>query len=1147
MQAMRPLPNGNGLGRPLLVDSVMGQPASEVSAFALPAGTVTFLLTDIEGSTRLWETARDAMPRAVARHYEILDEAIARHGGARPVEQGEGDSVVAAFTRAADALAAALEAQRALLREEWPEGTELRVRMALHTGDARLRDEGNYFGAAVNRCARLRAIAHGGHVLLSRATHELVEDGLPDGVELVDLGVHRLRDLGRPEHVFALAHPDLPAVAEPLRSLDALPNNLPVELSSFVGRVRELAEVSEALAATRALTLTGAGGCGKTRLALQAAADSLDRYPDGAWWVELAPLTDPQLLGDAVATAVGVRPLPGQTPIDATVAHLANKRALVVLDNCEHLLEPSAQLAESLLRGCPDLTVLVTSREPLGLPGETSWLVPPLSLPAERAPEPTESLAQSDAVRLFIERAAQVRSNFAVTSENAPAVAQICHDLDGIPLAIELAAARVRMLSVEQIAAGLADRFRLLTGGARTALARQQTLRASVDWSHELLGEPERMLLRRLGVFAGGFTLDSCEEVCAGEGLDRYAILDVLTSLVDKSLVLTEEHGPLVRYRLLETVRHYALDRLVAAGETERMRDRHRDAFLALAEAVEPQLLSEREPEAIALLDVEAANLHAAIGWAAQTEPELALRLTAALTFWWRYSGLFAAGDAALRLALEAASEEFSALRARALWARAYIAIGAGEPELAQRSANEALAIGEELEDEWIQGRALDALALLQVWPDPRAAVRIAERSRTLGRAAGDEFVFADATQTLAGALYLQDHYGAALRYLDEAFEVGERLGNREIIAWHWLFQGTTPWGSADFERRRAMLERALAASAEIGEPATEGFGTAYTSLLDMMTGAPSAALERLERCHERLVVAGAGWPLATVQWAMGLAQASLGRFEDARATIAQVVERDADGFSWLLSLTLSSLAALERLAGDAVAARACAERALELAGHVGSALLAAQAKHELARLAAGHANWTEAEHLLHESLRALLEGDQDIYIPDAIEALAEVAAGLESHEEAARLLAAAARARAELGTARWMPDHDHWNALAGKLRAALGDEPYEAAVAEGRALTMNDAVAYVRRARGSRKRPPGGWESLTPTELQVARHAAAGLTNPEIAERMFISRGTVKVHLSHIYAKLGVRNRAELTSEVTRREAIPGPAANAR
>jgi predicted ATPase/class 3 adenylate cyclase len=581
---VRRSPPGLALGRPAIWGWDVDRTVDVVdTTFALPAGTVTFLLSDIEASTRLWEAQPDAMAEAVPVLYELLAETIGRYGGVRPVEQGEGDSVVAAFSRPSDAITAALEAQRAVSGRLWPAGIELRVRIALHTAEAQLRDEGNYFGAALSRCARLRGIAQGGQTLTSRAVHDLVVDRLPHGSTLVDLGTHRLRDLGRSEHVYGLSHPDLPGAFQPLRSLDALPNNLPDQLTTFVGRVRELEEVTGLLASGRLVTLTGAGGCGKTRLAAQAAAETLERSPDGTWWVELAPLTNPDGVDQALAESLAVRPLPGQSSLDAAIARLAGARALIVLDNCEHLLPACGEVTEAVLRACPEVTVLATSRAPLGVPGETTWRVPSLSLPREVRIEPVDALTQSDAVRLFIERALQVRPNFTVNADNAPALAQLCHDLDGIPLAIELAAARVRVLTPQEIASGLGDRFRLLTGGARSAMPRQQTLRASVDWSHDLLSDDERTLFRRLAVFAGGWTLDAVEAVCAGDGLDRLAILDLLTSLVDKSMVAAEERGDAMRYRLLETVRQYALDRLSLAGEREIVRDRHRDAFLALA------------------------------------------------------------------------------------------------------------------------------------------------------------------------------------------------------------------------------------------------------------------------------------------------------------------------------------------------------------------------------------------------------------------------------------------------------------------------------------------------------------------------------------------------------------------------------------
>jgi class 3 adenylate cyclase len=481
----------------------------------LPTGTVTFLFTDIEGSTRLWEQHPGAMEAALTRHDALAATVIQQHDGSLVKHRGEGDSLFAVFPRATDAVAAAVALQQALRAEPWPDEIPLRVRMALHTGDAAVRD-GDYFGAAVNRCARLRAVAHGGQLLLSSATQELVRDSLPEEVGFRDLGEHRLRDLARPERVYQLLHPDLPADFPLLTSLNTLPNNLPQQVTSFVGREKEMAEVRRLLTTTRLLTLTGSGGTGKTRLTLQVAADLLEGDGDGVWLVELAPLADPALVPQAVATALGIREEPGK-PLDQTlVEYLRPKRLLLLLDNCEHLLSACAGLAGQILRGCPNVQIMATSREGLNIPGETTYRLPSLSLPDPRQlPSTVEGLTQYEAVKLFIDRATAAVPSFTVTNQNAPAVAQLCVRLDGIPLAIELAAARVKAMSVEQINGRIADMFRLLTGGSRTALPRQQTLRAAIDWSYDLLSEKEKILLRRLSVFAGGWTLEAVEQVCA--------------------------------------------------------------------------------------------------------------------------------------------------------------------------------------------------------------------------------------------------------------------------------------------------------------------------------------------------------------------------------------------------------------------------------------------------------------------------------------------------------------------------------------------------------------------------------------------------------------------------------------------------------
>ncbi len=463
----------------------------------LPTGTVTLLLADVEGSTRLWETQPEQMAAAITRLNHVVCDVIAAHDGVRPVEQGEGDSFVAAFARASGAVAAALELQRAPL-------APIRLRIGVHTGEVQLRDEGNYAGPTINRTARLRDLGHGGQTVLSGATEPLVVDRLPAGAWLTDLGTHSLRDLPRRERVVQLCHPDLVNEFPPLREPTAVVSQrLPVQLTSFVGRDAELTQVRQLLAENRLVTVTGAGGVGKTRLAVQIAGQLADAFGDGVWYVDLAPITDPGVVPIAAARAFGLPDQPGRSTMDTLTRFVADRQLLVVLDNCEHLLDASAALVVALLEACPGLTLLATSREPIGVAGEVSWRVPSLSLADE-------------AIELFVERARRVRPAFAVGDDNAAAVAEICRRLDGMPLAIELAAARVRALSLAEILDSLHDRFRLLTGGSRTAVRRQQTLRASVDWSHALLTEPERVLFRRLAVFLGGFDLDAAQAVAGG-------------------------------------------------------------------------------------------------------------------------------------------------------------------------------------------------------------------------------------------------------------------------------------------------------------------------------------------------------------------------------------------------------------------------------------------------------------------------------------------------------------------------------------------------------------------------------------------------------------------------------------------------------
>jgi predicted ATPase/class 3 adenylate cyclase/DNA-binding CsgD family transcriptional regulator len=1095
----------------------------------VPTGVVTFLMTDVEDSTRLWEAAPEAMASAIDRHYELLGEAIGRHGGAQPIEQGEGDSVVGAFAHASDALAAALEAQLALRAERWPTGAELRVRMALHSGEARLRDASNYIGSAIIRCARLRGLCPGGQITVSAATREVVRDALPAGTTLVDLGERPLKGIGRPERVYALFHPEFDGHWE----LPSPAGNLPPELTRFVGREREVAEISGALRGARLLTLTGPGGAGKTRLALRVAAERAGSFPDGQWWLGLAPVRDGDSVVEALAGVLGVRPSPGRGLVQAVIGRLAEDHALVVLDNCEHLIEAAADLAEALLRGCPHVVVLATSREPLGVPGESDWPVPPLSLPLHAGLEPPAVVARSDAGALFVERASKALPSFELTDGNAPPVARICRELDGIPLAIELAAARVRMLSVEQIASQLGNRLRLLTGGPRGADPRQRTLRGSVDWSYDLLSEQERLLFRRLAVFIGGWSLDAVRAVCTGNGLEDGAILDVLGSLVDKSLVRAEQHERIMRYRMLETVRQYAVELCEDAGEAPRLRERHLEFFLLLAERAASELEIPRNLEWLEVLEPEAANHRAAIDHGVATDPERALRIGVALTAWWEVSGRFSAAESALERALAAADPSPSQLRARALWTRGHFARYLQADTVADELFEQALELAESTGDESTQARALRAKGFWRALRDPVGGRPDLARAFDLAQSAGDAWALLSAAASLAWSYAWTDEFTETERVCDEAQQAMDRLGVRSgawaplALAYHALVR-------ADHERCAELCQQAVATARELGDPVNEGFAHAFMAWDEMAQGRADAALARTLRAEARLTAIG-GFSVPTLRQQQAKAHAALGNLDRAQELLELVLAGAREDYQVRL-WALLALGDVLRVLGDAERAKARAGEALELSERLGARSHVAAARELLGRLAVGRGEWSEADRLAHEALAQRAEIGALMYLPQTLDLLAQVAAGLESHTEAVRLLGAAERARSDLGVVRWPPDGRAFEELEQLLQDRLGSEPYAAAQTEGAAMSLDEAIGWVRRARGSRKRPTGGWEALTPTELQVVGLISAGLTNPQIAARMFISRATVKAHLTHIFQKLDVRSRAELAALAARR-----------
>lgn len=609
---------------------------------SLPTGAVTFLFSDIEGSTRLWEEEPARMSTTLAWHDAVLRAAVEYHRGV--VVKSTGDGVHAAFNNALDALSAAVDVQRSIIGAEAANGLPLHVRCGLHAGVVEHRDN-DFFGAPVNRAARIMSAAHGGQVLLSQAVAESLREILPAAVSLRDLGRVRLKDLSTPEHVYQVVHPHLRQEFPALRSLETTPNNLPQQATSFIGRERAVAELQELLAKSRLLTLTGSGGCGKTRLCLQIAADSLERFPDGVWMVELAPLSDPDCVPAAVAVVLGLKQEPGTRIVETLTRYLRDKRLLLLLDNCEHVLAACAFLANSFVRQCPQLTILASSQEALAIDGEQTYRVPSLSLPDPEETHIPASVARSEAVQLFTDRARLARPDFQVTGENAPVLASICNRLDGVPLAIELAAARVRSLAVREISQRLDERFRLLNVGSRTALPRQQTLHAALEWSHSLLAANEQTLFRRLGVFAGGFTLELAQDVAADDRIDRWMVLDLLGHLVDKSLVVFVSDG-FQRYQLLETMRAFALEQLAECKELDDARSRHAHAVSDFFSATDEQRYGERgtltAAEFMQKLAPELDNFRAAFDWSVGpgSDVQMAITLTGAAALMLRWLGL---------------------------------------------------------------------------------------------------------------------------------------------------------------------------------------------------------------------------------------------------------------------------------------------------------------------------------------------------------------------------------------------------------------------------------------------------------------------------------------------------------------------------
>lgn len=909
--------------------------------------------------------------------------------------------------------------------------------------------------------------------------------------------------------------------------------NAPLPATSFIGREAEVAACAEALDSGRLVTLTGSGGCGKTRLALAVSQDRAADYADGIWWVDLVQVAEPSSVAAAVGRELGLWLETEADPAGSLAAFLRDREAVVVLDNCEHLLVACRELVSRLLAEPGSSRLLATSREPIAIAGEIAQRVPPMAV----ADNPTE-VAESEAGRLFAARAVAVRPNFQISADNAAAVLSICRRLDGIPLALELAAARTRLLTAARIAAGLEEDFRLL-GSSEVHLPRQRTIEASIAWSHALCTEAEQVLFRRLAAFVGGFTLDAAEEVADSPPLDRYGILDLLDRLIDRSLVAVDDARPDRRFRLLETVRAFALERLQESGEADLVRDRHLEYFLGLAEAGEAAIPRPGGLAWLTRLEDDHANLSAALEHAdRRSDPEPLLRLSTALALFWEMRGRFRDGSSWLDRALARSVEDSSVLRVRALWARAHLAIYAADFTTALSIAPDALKVADARGDAKAAGRLRNTLGFALCYTDPQAALRILEESVELGLRADDDWAVADSTKFMTAAHLIAGDVERCEAAVVHLRDVATRLGNAFFMGW---CDGAS--GYCQLLRGRLVdavdsFERSMSLAAEVGDPATLGVVQAWRAY----------ALAKLGRCAESRQEAmdfltrtvhqggGVGTPFAHI--ALGVVALAEGDAEPAAATLGEVATwartaGDTMSVLWAVPLLGQALVAAGRL--DEAAAEL--EDAIRRAGPpIDNPWSSAQAQFGQGLLAIACGDTGEAENLLHQAL-AIQAGRG--FVADGLETLlvlGALAARAESWLESARLLGAVSASSGALGLA--LPAH--LRALRSEAeeacRAHLADPAYDAAATEGAQLGFDEAVAYAARARGTRSRPVHGWESLTPTEQRVVDALTQGLSNPEIGARLFMSRATVKTHLAHIFGKLDVSSRTELATAAARR-----------
>jgi predicted ATPase/class 3 adenylate cyclase/Tfp pilus assembly protein PilF len=1053
---------------------------------SLPVGTVTFILTDVVSSTRLWEQFPEQMRQALARHDALVESLVAQHAGVVVRPRGEGDSRFGVFPRASDAVAAACAIQRALHAETWSLPEPLRVRLALHTGEADLR-AGDYYGSAINRCARLRDVANGGQAILSSVTASLARERLPAGASLRSLGRHRLKDLPEADEVFQLVHPELPADFPPLRSLSAAPHNLPIQLTSFVGREQDLDDLRERLLRkeVRLLTLIGTAGTGKTRLAMQVAEDTLAEFPRGVFFVPLAPLTDPERLLSAIGDAVGVKEVQGQPLLHTLIDALQAKGMLLVLDNFEHVVQQARQVGD-LLSACASLKILVTSREVLHVAGEQVFAVSAMDVPDLQQPLSMEQISHCDAVQLFVERARAAKPSFSFTHENAAAIAEICAQLDGLPLAIELAAARVQLLPPDALLVRLSltydQRQTLLTGTGSDRPERHQTLRSAIDWSYGLLRPSEQRMFRRLAIFSGGFTLDAAESVCATDPDLSLQVLDGVASLIDKSLLRqAEEVAREPRYRMLETIREYALVQLQAAGELDASYASLADFLVALAERAEPELTGAEQVAWLDRLESEHDNVRAALQWCSVPDAiDTALRLAGALWRFWSTRGYVGEGLRWMEMAVASPNATPNPVLAKALNGAANLAREQGDYSKAQALHKRSLAISREHLDRRGTAEALNNLGLIALYQgQPDAAQQYCEEGLALFREANDQGGVAAALNNLGNVARERGESDLAAGLHKESLALRRALGDKRGIALSLNNLANVVLNQGDYWRAAGLHQESLALRRELGDRA----GVA-TSLNNLGNAARVQGDARAARGYyeESLLVRrelGDKRRVAAALINLGIVERELGQ-RDRSATLLReslmlrrelgdqpgihaaldslrtlalnqsdyaarvfyeetlTLRREMEDRAGVVA-ALNHLGNVTRAQGDAQAARAYYEESLSVRREMGDRRGAAATLNQLGHLALDQQEFSRASTLLKQGVAIQRELGDKRGIATALKNLAAVAPAQGEHEQARTYLAESLTLFEKLGDRRNVTE---CHARLRDTDAALDGEP---------------------------------------------------------------------------------------------------------